>query len=145
MLGMVATGRMPFYLGYSAEVVGIEDAAEAMLLAAERGRNGERYIISDRWLSSREVGDIAADAAGVRRPRIGLPMPLLMTMARGNDLAARLLDRDLQFAAAGMRIVQRMPPLDHTKAERELGWTPEPVERSISDAARFFREQSRSG
>lgn len=42
LLALVATGRFPFYFGYSSEVVGIEDAARAMLLAAEHGRNGER-------------------------------------------------------------------------------------------------------
>ena len=41
-------GRFPLYLGFSAEVVGIEDAARAMVLAGERGRIGERYIISDK-------------------------------------------------------------------------------------------------
>jgi nucleoside-diphosphate-sugar epimerase len=140
-LSMVATGKMPFYMGYSAEVVGIEDAADAMLLAAERGRNGERYIISDRYMKNQEVCDIAADAGGVKPPRIGLPMPLLMAAARGNDLASRVSGRDLMFAAVGMRIVQRMTRLDHSKAERELGWTPSPVATSIRRAARFFVEQ----
>lgn len=46
LIAQVAAGRFPFYLGFSAEVVGIEDAARAMLLAAEHGRVGERYIVS---------------------------------------------------------------------------------------------------
>src|SRR5205807_799072 len=105
LLAMVAKGRFPFYFGYSAEVVGIEDAARAMLLAAERGHSGERYIVSDKYLSVREVHEIAADAVG-RRP----------------------LRRDLPFAHAGMLMAELMSPLDHSKAERELGWSPEPVE-----------------
>ena len=44
-LAMVAAGRFPFYLDFSLEVVGIEDGARAMILAADRGRVGERYII----------------------------------------------------------------------------------------------------
>jgi dihydroflavonol-4-reductase len=138
LLAAVATGRFPFYLGYSAEVVGIEDAARAMLLAAEHGRNGERYIISDRYMSIRELHQIAATAVGRRPPRIGIPMPVLRAGARVNDLMARLLRRDLPFAYAGMRMAELMSPLDHSKAERELGWTPEPVEDSIRKAAVFF-------
>jgi dihydroflavonol-4-reductase len=42
LIAQVADGRFPFYLGYASEVVGIEDAARAMLLAAEHGRDGER-------------------------------------------------------------------------------------------------------
>ncbi|WP_029114664.1 NAD-dependent epimerase/dehydratase family protein [Mycobacterium sp. URHB0044] len=143
VIARVAKGRFPFYLGFSSEVVGIEDAARAMVLAAERGRVGERYIISDKYLSTREIHDIAADAVGVRRPRIGLPLPLLYVGAYANDLAARVLKRDLPFAVAGIKMAELMSPLDHSKAQRELGWEPEPVEDSIRKAARFFAGQPR--
>jgi len=53
-------------------------------------------------------------------------------------LAARLLRRDLPFAYVGARMAELMSPLDHGKAERELGWKPEPVEESIRKAAQFF-------
>ncbi|WP_231968960.1 MULTISPECIES: NAD-dependent epimerase/dehydratase family protein [unclassified Mycobacterium] len=138
LLALVATGRFPFYFGYSAEVVGIEDAARAMLLAAERGRNGERYIVSDRYMSVRELHEIAATAVGRRPPRIGIPMSVLRAGARVNDAAAALLGRDLPFAYVGIRMAELMSPLDHGKAERELGWTPGPVEDSIRKAAVFF-------
>lgn len=140
-LAMVAAGRFPFYFDYGLEVVGIEDAARAMLAAAERGRNGERYIISDRFMSSQELHAVAADAGGVRAPRIGIPLPVLRAGALCNDLAARLLHRDLPFAAVGMRIVENMGRLDHSKAVRELGWQPEPVRDSIQRAVRFFADQ----
>ena len=143
LIAQVAAGRFPFYLGFSAEVVGISDAARAMLLAAEHGRVGERYIVSDRYLSTREVHAIAAEAVGRRAPRIGLPLPLLYAAARINDLAASVLRRDLEFAAVGIRMAELMSPLDHRKAERELGWTPRPVEESIAAAARFFQNQAR--
>ncbi len=143
LIAQVAAGRFPFYLDFSSEVVGIEDAARAMLLAAEHGRPGERYIISDRYLSTREVHEIAADAVGVARPRIKIPMPVLYAAAHANDFASKLLRRDLQFAVVGLRMAQLMSPLDHSKAERELGWKPEPVEDSIRRAARFFVEQAR--
>jgi dihydroflavonol-4-reductase len=141
-IALVAAGRFPFYLGFSAEVVGIEDAARAMLLAADKGRDGHRYIISDRYMSTRELHDIAARAVGRRPPRIPIPLPVLRAGARLNDLAARLLRRDLPFAYVGIRMAELMSPLDHGKAERELGWTPEPVEESIRKAARFFAARS---
>ena len=141
-IALVAAGKFPFYLGFSSEVVGIEDAARAMLLAAEKGRDGHRYIISDRYMSTRELHDIAARAVGRHPPRIPIPLPVLRAGARLNDLAARLLRRDLPFAYVGIRMAELMSPLDHGKAERELGWTPEPVEESIRKAARFFAGRS---
>jgi dihydroflavonol-4-reductase len=142
VIARVAAGRFPFYMGFSSEVVGIEDAARAMLLAADRGRDGQRYIISDRYMSTREVHDIAARAVGRRPPRIPIPMPVMRGGGRLNDLAARLLRRDLPFAYVGARMAELMSPLDHSKAERELGWKPEPVEESIRKAAQFFASRS---
>ena len=101
-----------------------------------------RYIISDRYMSTREVHDIAARAVGRRPPRIPVPMAVMRGGARVNDLAARLLGRDLPFAYVGARMAELMSPLDHSKAERELGWKPEPVEESIRKAARFFAAHS---
>lgn len=145
MVQRVALGRMPVHLDLSLEVVGIEDAARAMLLAAERGRVGERYIVSDHMMSNREISTVAAEAVGVRPPRIGVPLPVLRAGARLNDAAARVLRRDLPFAYAGIRMAEVMPPLDHSRAERELGWTPEPVEEAIARAARWFRDQAEGG
>lgn len=142
LLALVVTGKFPFYLDYSAEVVGIEDAARAMVLAADHGRVGERYAISDRYMSIRELHTIAAEAAGIMPPRIGLPMPLLLLAAHANDLAAKLLRRNLKFAVVGLRTAQLMGPVDHSKAERELGWKPQPVADSIRKAAVFFKEQA---
>jgi nucleoside-diphosphate-sugar epimerase len=139
----VATATMPFNMGFSMEVVGIEDAARAMLLAADHGRPGERYIISDTYLSTREIHEIAARAAGVRPPRMDVPLALLYAGARVNDLASVLLRRDLPFATVGVRMADQMSRLDHSKAERELGWKPEPVQDSIARAVRFFVDHRR--
>ena len=70
-----ASGELPFYVkAVASEVVGIEDAAGALLLAAEKGCSGEGYIVSERFLSVREPAETAADAVGSRRPRFGVPL-----------------------------------------------------------------------
>ena len=143
IIATVAAGRFPVYFDYSAEVVGIEDAAQAMLAAAERGRTGERYIISDRYLSVREINGIAAAAVGRKPAQVGIPLPVLKAAARLNDLTAWIINRDLPLAYAGIRMAELMSPLDHSKAERELGWTPRPVEESIREAAQFFAARRR--
>lgn len=142
LIARVAAGRFPFYLDFSSEVVGIKDAARAMLLAAERGKVGERYIISDRYLSTREVHTIAATAVGRRPPRMSVPLWLLYLAAHINDLAGRLLKRDLPFAVVGIRMAELMSALDHGKATRELGWEPSGVDIAIREAAEFFAAQS---
>ena len=71
-------GKLPFLMnGIQLEVVGVDDAARALLLAAEHGRNGERYLISERMIPLKEVVKIAADEAGVPPPRRSISVPAL--------------------------------------------------------------------
>ena len=90
---MSAFGRMPLYLsGIGTEVVGVEDAAGAFLLAAERGRIGERYIVSETYMSMRELFETAAHAVGAKPPPLGLPL--------AGALRGRLLPQRCESAAA---------------------------------------------
>lgn len=140
-IALAAAGKMPAYPDFGLEVVGIEDAAAAMLAAAERGRIGERYIISDRYMMMREIQNVVADTAGIRRPWLKIPRSVLRVASRLNDVAARVLGKDLPFAAAGQQMTERMSPLDHSKAQRELGWTPRPTEESLAAAVEFFNSR----
>ena len=81
---------MPFYVrDWTGEVVGVEDAAAALILAAEKGRNGERYIISERFMSVRELYETAADAAGVDPPRFGVPLWAMYAMGYAGDVVRK--------------------------------------------------------
>ena len=73
-------GKLPFVMnGIQLEAVGVDDAARAMILAAERGRIGERYLISERMIALKEVVRIAADEAGVPPPPRSISVPLRST------------------------------------------------------------------
>lgn len=130
---------MPYCIkGSACEVVGVEDAATALILAAA-GRNGERYITSERFMSARELYEIAADACGTQRPRFGIPLKAMYVMGFGGDLAARVLRRDVPLSVASVRLMHIISPMDHGKAERELGWQPKPLHDSIR-TAHFYRD-----
>ncbi|HEX9176099.1 MAG TPA: NAD-dependent epimerase/dehydratase family protein [Mycobacterium sp.] len=139
LVALVAAGRMPLHFqGLAYEVVGIEDAAEALVLAADNGRNGERYIVSERFMSWRDIFDTAADAVGARRPRISVPFRLTSALGRLADVATRVLRRDLPINSVSVRLAHIMSPLDHGKATRELGWQPSSTPDSIRKAAQFY-------
>jgi dihydroflavonol-4-reductase len=144
-LALAATGKLPFYVkDWTGEVVGIEDAATALLLAAEKGRNGERYIISDRFMGVGEQYETAAEASGVKSPRFGIPLWAMYAMGYAGDVARIALRRDTVLLSRSERLMHIWPTLDHRKAERELGWQPEPVHDSIRRAAQFYRANRRS-
>lgn len=132
-------GKLPFTMeGIQLEVVGVTDAARAMILAAEHGRIGERYLISERMIPLKEVVRIAADEAGVPAPRRSIPVPVLYAMGALGSLRARFTGKDAELSLASVRMMRAEAPVDHSKAVRELGWQPRPVEESIREAARFW-------
>ena len=134
-----AFGKLPFVMsGIELEAVGVDDAARAMILAAERGRVGERYLITEKMISNAEVARIAAEAAGVAPPTKAIPLPMSYALATMGTLKARVRRTDERLSLDSLRLMRAEGPLDHGKAVRELGWQPRPVEESIREAARFW-------
>jgi dihydroflavonol-4-reductase len=134
-----AFGKLPFVMsGIELEAVGIDDAARALILAAEKGRLGERYLISEKMISNAEVVRIAAEAAGVPAPTKSVPLAMAWAMAVLGSAKARLTGTDAQLSIGSMRLMRAEAPVDSAKARRELGWQPRPVEESIRAAAKFW-------
>ncbi|WP_193561392.1 NAD-dependent epimerase/dehydratase family protein [Mycolicibacterium hodleri] len=134
-----AFGKLPFVMsGIELEAVGIDDAARALILAAEKGRVGERYLISEKMISNADVVRIAAEAAGVPAPGRSMALPVSYAMAAIGSMKARLKGTDERMSLESLRLMRAEAPLDCGKANRELGWQPRPVEESIREAARFW-------
>ncbi len=132
-------GKLPFLMnGIQLEVVGVDDAARAMILAAERGHIGERYLVSERMIALNDVVRIAADEAGVPAPQRSISVPMLYALAALGSLKARLTGKDAELSLASVRMMRAEADVDSSKAKRELGWQPRPVEESIREAARFW-------
>jgi dihydroflavonol-4-reductase len=134
-----AFGKLPFTMsGVVLEAVGVDDAARAMILGAEKGRNGERYLISEKMIANADVARIAAEAAGVPPPAKSIPLPVSYAMAALGTVKGRLKGTDERLSLGSLRLMRAEAPVDCGKAERELGWKPRPVEDSIREAARFW-------
>ncbi|MDX1882406.1 NAD-dependent epimerase/dehydratase family protein [Mycolicibacterium sp. 120270] len=134
-----AFGKLPFVMnGIELEAVGVDDAARALILAAEHGRVGERYLISEKMITNAEVARIAAKAAGVPPPAKAIPLAVSYALAALGSAKARLRGTDEQLSLASLRLMRAEAPVDCSKARRELGWEPRPVEESIRETARFW-------
>ncbi|MBV8928297.1 MAG: NAD-dependent epimerase/dehydratase family protein [Mycobacteriaceae bacterium] len=134
--------KLPFLMaGISLEVVGVDDAARAMLLASEYGRNGERYIVSEKLMPLSDVVRIAAAEAGVDAPKRTIPLPALYGLGALGSMKARFSGSEgQQLSLRSVRLMRKESAVDHTKATEELGWHPHPVEDSIRAAARFWAD-----
>ena len=143
---LAALGKLPFYIrGVGAEVVGIDDVADAMLLAGQLGRVGQRYIISERYMTQRELVTVAAEAVGARPPRLGIPMSVVYGFAHVSDAVGAVFRRDIPISRQSARLIELTSPASHEKASRELGWHPTPTEHFIQRAAQTYVARLRPG
>jgi dihydroflavonol-4-reductase len=124
--------------------VDARDAAEAMRLAMERGRGGERYLVGACNLTLREFFARIARVAGERPPWV--PLPRSRDLARAGALAmARLASRlgvraSLDPVAAEM--AQYFWYLDSSKAVRELGWGARDPNTTLYDTVQDLRARN---
>src|SRR6201998_2877432 len=86
-------GRMPGYVDTGLNFVPVEDCAQGHLLAAERGRIGERYILGGRNLTLKEVLDMLAAISGLRAPRWKFPHALAYVAAGVDAVVSSVMGR----------------------------------------------------
>jgi dihydroflavonol-4-reductase len=138
MVADVARGRARAYLAGSAlNVVAVEDVAAGHLLAHERGRPGERYLLGGENLSMRDVFATVAAAAGRPAPRVAIPWRLAHLAALGADAAMRSVGREPSLLVLDEVRLARLPmTFDDAKARRELGHRSRPAREALAAATR---------
>ncbi|MBC7971511.1 MAG: NAD-dependent epimerase/dehydratase family protein [Verrucomicrobia bacterium] len=117
-------------------IVHVDDLATAMLLAAEKGKRGERYIISAGDMTTREMFALLSQESGVSAP---LETPEAVVRLVGNllDPIGRLFSWQPPLSRERVHYVyDRCVRVDGTKARRELGWEPRSVEETIRELVR---------
>ena len=139
MVADVAGGRARAYLARSAlNIVAVEDVARGHLLACERGRTGQRYLLGGENLSMKDTFAAIADAAGRRPPRLAVPW----FAAYGAARAASMLAREPRLLLLDEVRVARWPMLfDDALARAELGYRSEPAATALARAVRALRPQ----
>jgi len=131
-------GRMPGYVDTGLNFVPVEDCAQGHLLAAEQGRVGQRYILGGRNLTLKQMLDMLAAASG--RPATRWKFPYALAYAAGcvDTGVSRLLGREPQIPLEGVRMARHKMFVDASKAERELGFAPGPIEAALGRAAAWY-------
>jgi dihydroflavonol-4-reductase len=139
MVADVARGRARAYLaGGALNVVAVEDVAAGQLLAHEKGRNGQRYLLGGENLAIREVFATVARAAGRSPPRLGVPWRAAWVAARIADTASRAVGREPSLLVLDEVRLARLPmTFDDSKARRELGYGSRPAADALAAATRW--------
>ena len=119
-------------------VVDIRDAAQAMILASEKGRSGERYIVAGEHANQIQLFQWAAEAAGVEAPKRKLSIPVIHTIALVAQSVLKLVGKRTSLNTESVLLSHVFNEMNCQKAKDELGWQPRPIRESIRDAVDFY-------
>lgn len=134
------SGRMPAYVDTGLNFVPVEDAAAGHLLAAERGKIGERYILGAENLTLKSMLDMLSIASGRPAPRVRLPHALAMAAGYADAAFSRVTGREPRIPLDGVRMARHSMFVNTEKARRELGFAPGPVAAALARAVRWYQE-----
>ena len=135
-----ASGRMPAYVDTGLNLVHVDDVARGHLLAEDRGRVGERYILGGENLT---LGDILALVAGIvgrKPPKVEVPAALVWPVAAIEEALGWLIGHEPFATREGLRMSRHKMFFSSAKAERELGYQSRPVGEGLADAVAWFRQ-----
>jgi dihydroflavonol-4-reductase len=141
MLARFIAARLPVSLDFILNLVDVRDLAEGMILAAEHGRSGERYILGGDNISMSNLASMVKRLTGKCPVRIWIPPAVAMAAGVLDEWLATKITRKMPAATLeGVRLALRAGPLDIGKARREIGFAPRPIEPALARAVTWLQE-----
>jgi dihydroflavonol-4-reductase len=134
--------RMPAYLDTGLNWVHVRDVAAGEILAAEKGRVGERYILGHaggNW-TMRETLAVLEELSGVPAPKLRVPHFVALTAAYVNEAASAITGKPPKAPLAGVRMAKYKMFFNPAKAISELGLPQTPPRQAFADAIEWFKE-----
>ncbi|HVB86957.1 MAG TPA: hopanoid-associated sugar epimerase [Candidatus Dormibacteraeota bacterium] len=133
-------GKMPAYVDTGLNLVAVEDVAAGHLLAAVKGRPGERYLLGGRNMTLKQILEALAKLTGRSAPRVRLPHAVALAAGYADEWFSRLVGRDPRIPIEGVKMSRHRMFVATGKAERELGFAAGPVESALGRAVDWYRE-----
>jgi dihydroflavonol-4-reductase len=134
-----ASGRTPAYVDTGLNIVHVDDVATGHLLAYQRGRPGERYILGGQDMTLQEILMQIAGLVGREPPRIRLPHAAVLGVAFVAEAFAKVSGRSTRISVEAARMSEKRMFFSSAKAIDELGYRWRPPIEAFADAVRWFR------
>ncbi len=138
MIADAASGKMPAYVETGLNVVHVDDVAEGHLLALERGRVGETYVLGSENLTMAQLLALVDAESGGPRRRVRLSTRVLWPMALASEGLARF-GLEPKVTRDHLRMARKLMFFSSEKARAELGYAPRPAREAVADAIGWFR------
>ena len=137
-------GDMPAFIDTGLNVVDVRDTAEGHLLARERGRTGERYILGSENLTLAQILQMLAKITGRKAPRTQIPYAVAYCAGACSTAWAGVTGKPPRVPLEAVRMAKKKMWVSHEKAARELGFTPGPAVRALARAVDWFQGAART-
>jgi dihydroflavonol-4-reductase len=134
-----ATGKMPAFVESGLNLVHVDDVAAGHLLAAGKGKVGERYILGGEDVALGQMLRDIARIVGRKPPTVELPVAPLFPLAWLAELGGKLTGKEPFITLDSLRMARHHMFYTSAKAERELGYTARPYVAALEDAIAWFR------
>ncbi|WP_110036071.1 NAD-dependent epimerase/dehydratase family protein [Nocardia neocaledoniensis] len=131
-------GRTPVMIGGGFDLVDVRDVAHGLILAGEKGRTGENYLLGGYMTSLLDLCRMAAARTGAKGPRFAIPAKALGAVLPIVEPIGKRFGSDI-LSKAALGAILSAPIVDHGKAERELGYHPRPTAETVADLVDFLR------
>jgi dihydroflavonol-4-reductase len=132
--------KFPAYVETGLNLVDATECARGHVLALEKGKRGERYILGGENLTLKQILDRLAAITGLKSPTVKLPYVFAFAAGVVDEMVTgRLLRREPRATIDAVRMGKKMMFVSSGKAERELGWQTVSVDGALRRAADWFR------
>jgi dihydroflavonol-4-reductase len=131
-------GRIPSYIDTGLNVVHVADVALGHLLAAEKGRVGERYILGGENMTLKQLLDALSLVTGVPGPRFKTPYAVAYAFGALDTARARLFGGTPLAPLEAVKMARHYMWFSSAKAQKELGYSFRPAELALAEAAEWF-------
>jgi dihydroflavonol-4-reductase len=132
-------GKMPAFIDTGLNLIDVRDVAAGHVLALEKGRAGERYILGHETLSLQEILQMLGRITGLKAPSLRIPIWLALGAAYVDEhIMGRVRPGPPRIPIAAVKAGRRPRHFDCSKAIQELGLPQTPVEEALAEAVRWF-------
>jgi dihydroflavonol-4-reductase len=133
--------KFPAYVDTGLNLVDVRECALGHIAALARGRSGERYILGGENLTLKQILDKLAAITGLPSPKVRVPYILALATGMVDEIyTGRIRGREPRATIDAVRMGRKKMFASSSKAGRELGWKPTPVDDALRRAVTWFRE-----
>jgi len=133
-----ASGHMPAFVDTGLNIVHVDDVAVGHILALERGKPGDRFILGGDNMTLKEILAEIARVTGRPAPRIQVPHNVVMPIAAMAEMWGRISHREPFVTLDGVRLARKKMFFSSERAIAQLGYRPRPAAEAISEAIDWF-------